>query len=169
MGNHVQMQAIFSYLDDLLKALRLLKNRQLDIRAVHSPTPNQEIAALMAEKASPVRYFTLAGAILGIITGFSLSVYTAMQWRFVVSGKPPVPTVPYVIESFEFCILFAVLFNVMGLLLLARLPRLRLPVYYDPRVTEDRYSVLISCDAAEGCEIGRLLLENGAEEVNVVP
>lgn len=169
MANQVQLQAIFAYLDDLLQALRALKKKGLAIRAVHSPTPHQEIAALLAEKASPVRYFTLAGAILGIVTGFSLSVYTAMQWRFIVSGKPPVPVVPYVIESFEFCILFAVLCNVLGLLLLTRLPRWRLPVSYDPRVTEDRYLVLVSCEAGAGEAIGRLLLENGAEEVNVVP
>jgi len=169
MDNHLQLQAIFVYLDDLLKALRLLKNRRLEIRAVHSPTPNHEIAALMAERASPVRYITLTGGILGIVTGFSLSVYTAMQWRFVVSGKPPVPKVPYVIESFEFCILFAVLFNVVGLLLLSRLPRLTLPASYDPRVTEDRFSVLVSCPANEREAICHLLQEIGAEEVNVVP
>lgn len=168
MSSQVQLQAIFAYLDDLLRALRALKDRQLDIQAVHSPAPNPEIAALMAEKASPVRYITLTGGVLGIVAGFSLSVYTAMQWRFVVSGKPPVPVVPYVIESFEFCILFAVLFNVLGLLLLTRLPKLNLPASYDPRVTEDRYSVLVSCPATEREAVDRLLLENGAEEVNAV-
>jgi len=168
MHSHVRLQAIFVYLDDLLRALRSLKDRQLTIHAVHSPVPNHEIAALMADRASPVRYITLAGGILGIVTGFSLSVYTAMQWRFLVSGKPPVPRVPYVIESFEFCILFAVLFNVIGLLLLTRLPRFGLPASYDPRVTEDRYSVLVSCTPAQREEISRLLRENGAEEVNVV-
>ena len=168
MANHLQLRAIFVYLDDLLRALRTLKNRQIEIRAVHSPTPSHEIAALMADRASPVRAITLTGGILGIVTGFSLSVFTAMQWRFVVSGKPPVPTVPYVIESFEFCVLFSVLFNVLGLLLLCRLPRLTLPASYDPRVTEDRYSVLVSCPATEQEEMIRSLHENGAEEVDVV-
>jgi len=148
--------------------LRSLKNRQLEIRAVHSPTPSHEIAALMADRASPVRAITLAGGILGIVSGFGLSVFTAMQWRFVVSGKPPVPAVPYVIESFEFCILFSVLFNVVGLLLLCRLPRLTLPASYDPRVTEDRFSVLVSCPVAEREEIDRLLQAHGAEEIHVV-
>lgn len=168
MPSHVQIQAIFVYVDDLLRAVRAIKQRQLTVVSVHSPVQNPEITALMAEGPSPVRYITLAGAILGIVTGFGLSVFTAMQWRFVVSGKPPVPAMPYVIEAFEFCILFAVLSNVMGLLLLSRLPRLTLPASYDPRVTEDRFSVLVGCPAEEQENIRRLLQENGAEEANVV-
>ena len=52
MNNQVYLQAIFVYLDDLLHALRALKERKLDIRAVHSPAPNHEIEALMEEKPS---------------------------------------------------------------------------------------------------------------------
>jgi Ni/Fe-hydrogenase subunit HybB-like protein len=164
----VQLQAIFVYLDNLLHALRALKAKKFDIRAVHSPAPNREIEALMKERPSLVRYFTLTGGILGILTGFGLSVYTAWQWKFVVSGKPPVPTVPYVIESFEFCILLAVFLNLAGLLLLTRLPKRSLPSYYDPRVTEDRFSVLVSCPAPERDQISTLLHEAGAEEIHVI-
>lgn len=169
MADHAHLQGIFAYVDDLLAALGALHERQLTIVAVHSPVPNPKIAALMAPQASPIRLFTLTGGILGIITGFGLSVFTAMQWRFVVSGKPPVPRVPYVIESFEFCILFAVLFTVAGFLLLARLPRFTLPASYDPRVTEDRFSVLVRCSPAEHEAVSRLLHEHGAEEVHVLP
>jgi len=168
MNDHVQLQAIFVYLDDLLGALRALKERKLDIRAVHSPAPNHEIEVFMNERPSLIRYFTLAGGLLGILTGFGLSVYTAWQWKFVVSGKPPIPTVPYVIESFEFCILFGVLLNLAGLLLLVRLPKRNLPSHYDPRVTEDRFSVLVSCQDMEREQIRVLLHEAGAEEIHVI-
>ena len=123
----------------------------------------------MEEKPSLIRYFTLAGGILGILTGFGLSVYTAWQWKFVVSGKPPVPTVPYVIESFEFCILLAVFLNLAGVLFLTRLPKRSLPAYYDPRMTKDRFSVLVSCPDPKREEISILLHEAGAEEVHVIP
>jgi len=169
MNKQVQLQGIFAYLDDLLHALQALKERKLDIRAVHSPAPNQEIEALMAEKPSPIRYFTLTGGILGILTGFGLSVYTAWQWKFVVSGKPPIPTVPYVIESFEFCILLAVFLNLAGVLLLNRLPKRTLPSHYDPRVTEDRFSILVRCPEADLEKTSTLLHEAGAEEIHVIP
>lgn len=169
MSKQIRLLAVYAYLDDLLTAIKAMQQRNLPILAVHSPTGNQEIADLMKEKASPVRFFTLTGGILGILFGYGLAVYTAWQWKFVVSGKPPIPFAPYVIESFEFCILFAVLLNLAGLLLLARLPIRRLPTHHDPRVTEDHFSILAECPEGEAEAIGRLLKEAGAEEIHALP
>jgi hypothetical protein len=166
MNKPIQLQAIFSYHDDLLSAIRALQEENITLQAVHSPVRNREITALTTEKDSPVRIITLCGAILGILSGFGLSVFTAWQWKFIVSGKPPVPIVPYVIEAFEFCILFGVLFNVLGMLLLSRLPKRTLPAYYDTRVSQDRFSVLVKCrqDARES--VRKILHDAGAEEIH---
>jgi molybdopterin-containing oxidoreductase family membrane subunit len=158
--------SIFADLDDLLAAIGALRLKGVEIGDVHSPTFQEEIQTALAIPRSPVRFFTLTGGILGILSGFGLAIYTAMQWHFIVSGKPPVPRVPYVIEAFEFCILFSVLCNLGGMLFLARLPKHKLPAHYDPRCTEDRYTMLIHCPPADRAEIGQLLREMGAEEVN---
>jgi hypothetical protein len=168
MNTQVQIQAIYQYPDDLLAGLRGLKEAGIEIMAVHTPVANHEIAAFMKEKPSPIRFFTLFGGTLGVLTGFGLSIYTAWQWKFIVGGKPPIAPAPYVIEGFEFCILFSVLFNLAGFLLLTRLPRRKLPAYYDPRVSEDRFSVLVSCTTAQCGKINKLLREAGAEEVNAL-
>lgn len=158
--------AIFVDLDHLLAAIGALRTRKIEIVDVHAPTFQPELLTALGQKRSPVRFFTLFGGILGLLSGFGLAIYTAMQWHFVVSGKPPVPRAPYVIEAFEFCILFAILCNLGGMLFLARLPTFKLPSHYDPRCTEDRYAMLLHCPVAERAEIGRLLREMGAEEVN---
>jgi len=160
------VMAIFTYLDDLLGAIGIMRQRGVEISDVHSPAFHQEILTAVGAKRSPVRFFTLTGGILGVLTGFGLAIYTAIQWHFIVSGKPPVPRVPYVIEGFEFCILFSVLFNLGGMLLLSRLPKHKLPKHYDVRLTEDRYGLFIRCPEAEHGEIRRLLQEAGAEEIN---
>lgn len=165
MSSSRQISAVFPYVDDLIEAINALKKRQVTIVDVHSPSCDEEIIAALGEKRSPVRFFTFTGGLLGILTGFGLSVYTAIQWHFIVSGKPPVPRVPYVIESFEFCILLAVFFNLGGMLLLTRLPKMRLPDHYDERCTEDRYSMHVRCPAAFHGEIRQLLEKVGAEEV----
>jgi hypothetical protein len=165
MNDRKPLLAIFAYLDDLLVAIRAMQGHSIEISDVHSPALNEEITAALGEKRSPVRFFTLCGGILGIITGFGLSVYTAMQWHFIVSGKPPVPRVPYVIESFEFCILLSVCFNLGGMLLLSRLPKFKLPSHYDARCTEDRFSMLVRCPAPRQREISQMLQEAGAEEI----
>ena len=166
MKESIQLQAIFAFHDDLLSALRTVREKNIVLQAVHSPVRNAEITALTANQGSPVRFITLCGAILGITTGFGLSIYTAWQWKFIVSGKPPVPIVPYVIEAFEFCILFGVLFNVAGMLLLSRLPRRTLPAHYDARVSQDRFSILVNC-RPEACEsVRKILHDAGAEEIH---
>ena len=166
MKGRVHLHAIFAYPDELLHVLRLLREKNIAVADVHTPVPNKEIEDLTTKKESPVRFITLIGGMLGIAAGFGLSVYTAWQWKFIVSGKPPVPRVPYVIEAFEFCILFGVLFNVAGMMLLSRLPRMKLPAHYDARVTEDRYTVLLNCKEDESTAVRKLLLDAGAEEVN---
>jgi hypothetical protein len=166
MSDTKPVMAIFAYLDDILGAIRSLRESRIEIMDVHSPLLSHEIIEALGVKRSPVRFFTLTGGILGIITGFSLAIYTAAQWHFIVSGKPPVPTIPYVIEGFEFCILLSVFFNLGGMLLLSRLPRRKLPAHYDLRITEDRFSMLLHCPEARLREIRHLLKEAGAEEIH---
>lgn len=159
---------VYRYLDDLLRVLKIFREKNVKIQTVYSPVRNHEILEALRLKPSPVRYFTLIGAVLGIVLGFGLAMYTALQWEFIVSGKPPVPRVPYVIVGFEFCILFGVLWNLASLWISSRLPRLRLPEDYDPRFSADRFGVLVKCSDSEQDEIVAILNESGAEEVHEV-
>jgi hypothetical protein len=121
-----------------------------------------------ALKTNPslVRFFTLAGGLTGVGLGFGLSVYTAIQWRFLVSGKPIVPVIPYVIEAFEFCILLGILLNLAGILLLSGLPRTRLPEHYDPRFSEDRFGVVVLCGEDDKQRVSQIINQSGADEVH---
>lgn len=162
------LMGVFPYFDDLLNAVKALKKKNLKINRIYSPTRRHEIDEVLGTKRSPVRYFTLVGGILGISTGIGLSVFTAAQWRFIVGGKPPIPAVPYVIEAFEFCILLSVFLNLLGLALLTRLPKFSISPEYDPRFSEDRFGILVSCPETEREEVVRMLIDSGAEEVNDV-
>jgi hypothetical protein len=161
------LMGIFAYLDDFIEALQALKQANLDF-TVFTPIPRHEIREAVPMKPSPVRYFTLFGGVFGIISGLSLAVFTVLQWKFIVSGKPIVPWVPFVIIAFEFCILLGVLITLTGLLINIRLPRLRLPPYYDPRFSVDRFGVLVRCTEVTQEEVSRMLTEAGAEEIHEV-
>lgn len=158
---------IFPYLDDLLRALESVKELKKDY-TVFSPTARHEIKEAVGMKPSPVRYFTLFGGLLGAISGVSLAVYTVLQWKFIVSGKPVIPWAPFVIVAFEFTILFGVLITVIGMLLTTRLPRFRLPSYYDPRFSKDRFGIMVPCDDNEREKVKKLLEDAGAEEIHEV-
>jgi hypothetical protein len=165
--NSQALMGIFASTQNLREAVKAFKAMNLPC-TVFSPWAQESIQEIMQEKPSPVRYFTLVGALLGLCSGFALAVYTVLQWRFVVSGKPIIPWIPFVVIGFEFLILFGVLSTFAGLLLNGRLPRRRLPAFYDPRFSEDRLGLLVHCTQAEKEKITGLLKEAGAEEIQDV-
>ena len=114
MTRHRQaLMGIFSYQDDLIAALKALEGRHQDW-SVFAPSADEALKAALKQGPSPVRYYTLFGGLLGLVSGFALAVYTVLQWKFVVSGKPIIPWIPFVIVGFEFLILFGVLFTFAG-------------------------------------------------------
>ncbi|HWR68480.1 MAG TPA: DUF3341 domain-containing protein [Desulfomonilia bacterium] len=118
------------------------------LRGVNSPFPSERIMKAMKAGKSRVGHFTLAGGIIGFLSGVSLAAYTSLQWSLIVSGKPVVALIPYLIVGFEFTILFAVFGNIVGLITQTRLPEYRSVSTYDPRCSGEYFGVLASC--AEG-------------------
>ena len=117
----------------------------------------------MGLKTSKVGWFTLCGGILGFITGFALAIFTAQRWELIVSGKPVVALVPFVIVGFEFTILFAIFGNLIGMLVLSRLPRLENLENYDSRCSGEHFGILSSCSDEEREGLLALFDRNGGE------
>ena len=72
---------------------------------------------------------------------------------------------PFVVIAFEMTILLGGLCTLLGLLVTARLPSLRLSPQYDPRFSSDRFGVEVTCEAGERRAVEELLRGAGAEEV----
>lgn len=161
-----QILGNFSYLDDLLRALKEIKKRNVKIHTIYSPVWHHEIKDALGERQSQVRYFTLTGAILGLFTGLSLAIFAGQQWQFITSGKPVVALIPFMIVGFEFTILFGIFGNLTGMLILSRLPRFRIPEHHDPRFTRDRFGLLVYCTETDRDSVVTILKEAGAEEVH---
>ncbi|MFW5901787.1 MAG: quinol:electron acceptor oxidoreductase subunit ActD [Thermodesulfobacteriota bacterium] len=60
----------------------------------YGPMPNEAISEALSVKKSPVGWFTLAGGIIGFITGYLLASLTSMRWELIVSGKPVLAYIP---------------------------------------------------------------------------
>jgi molybdopterin-containing oxidoreductase family membrane subunit len=149
-------------------AIGALRREGLVDLEVRAPVPHPAVEAALAGPASPVRRYTLAGGLLGCASGFALTSWTALQWGLIIGGKPVVALVPFVVIAFELTILFAALATLAGVLVHARLPRLRADAAHDPRFSGDRFGLLVRCGpdrlaAAEGA-----LRRAGAEEVRHV-
>lgn len=132
------------------------------LERVHSPIPSHKLAHALKPKKSLVGWFTLAGGIIGFLSGFGLASFTALRWSMIVSGKPIVALVPFVIVGFEFTILFAVFGNVIGLISQMGLPR-KMRQRYDPHCTGDRFGLLATCPPGHRADLIAFFEARGAE------
>jgi molybdopterin-containing oxidoreductase family membrane subunit len=145
------------------KAIPELASAGFQLRRAHSPIPSHKIQAALKLKKSRVGWFTLAGGILGFFTGFALTIFTAVQWNLIASGKPIVSLIPFFIVGFEFTILFSVFGNVIGFLVCARLPDYRGLAAYDPRCSGEHFGLLAACEAGREAELTDFFQKKGGE------
>jgi hypothetical protein len=133
------------------------------LERVHSPIPSDKILHALKMKKSRVGYFTLAGGIIGFFSGIGLAIYTATEWNLIMSGKPVVALIPFLIVGFEFTILFAVFGNVLGLLFQTDLPEFKSLRIYDERCSGEHFGLLASCAEGEENRLISYFKERGGE------
>jgi len=162
---HRGVMGVFSYVDDAEAAIRALRQAGHRDLSVFSPVPYHELEQAQEQKPSRVRWVCLAGGIAGLAGGFTLCIYSVLSWPLVTGGKELVSLPPFVIIGYESMILLGGLFNLLGMLLLARLPQRRSPAPYDPRFSEDRIGIWIPGTGDAVKRAGELLEGHGADEV----
>jgi molybdopterin-containing oxidoreductase family membrane subunit len=163
MARERAVLGIFQGEERVAAAVRALKDTSWRLQRVFSPFPSKQIGAALQLKTSPVGYFTLAGAIIGFLSGFALSVYTASEWNLIVSGKPVIAWVPFLIVAFEFTVLFAVFGNVVGLLIHSRLPEFETLRHYDSRFSGEHFGILATCSAGEEEMLATFFQDQGGD------
>lgn len=158
---------IFSYVDVTVNTVKRLRKEGFKNLRVFSPLPNHEIEHVMDEPESIVRYFTLFGAMLGAACGVGFTVLTSSAWPIQVSAKPIVSLPPYMVIVFELTILIGALSTLIGLLVNSRLRRNTPRTMYDPRFSEDKFGVMVTCSRDKVGKVEEILNSQGAEEIKV--
>ncbi len=90
--------------------------------SVVMPYHVHEVDELLKLPPSKLRFFALIGAITGTITGFAFTIFTALHYKLITSGKPHVSIPPFIIIAFALTILFGSLISFAGFLILSKLP-----------------------------------------------
>lgn len=155
----------FAHVDSLLQAIEKLRAAGYGELQALSPVPYHAIDEALEKPASPVRIFTLVGCLLGAATGFVLTIATSLSYPLIVGGKPIVSIPPFLVIVFELTILFGGLLTLAGMMLSARLPRVRAGPAYHPRFSEDRFGLWVPCEETDYEKISQLLKDAGAEQV----
>jgi molybdopterin-containing oxidoreductase family membrane subunit len=157
------IMGIFKNEDRVVETIAALKNSPYTFKRVNSPVPSHKIMDALGLKKSAVGWFTLVGGIVGFCCGFALAIFCSVQWDLIVSGKPIISLIPFVIVGFEFTILFSVFGNVIGLLTQARLPSFKWLKHYDPRCSGEHFGILASCETSQMDGLKDFFQNSGAD------
>ena len=163
MATDISVMGLFPDEQKTASTIEALAGYPWRIDQVHTPFPSHRTFAALKLKKSPLGWITLLGGILGFITGFTLAIYTALEWKLIVWGKPVVAWIPFVIVGFEFTILFSVFANVLGLVVLGGLPDYKGLEKYDPRCSGEHFGIVAACAAGEEKKVVEFFEKQGGE------
>jgi hypothetical protein len=153
---------------NVAKRLRLRGFQDLEI---YSPVPSNELDRALDEGPSRVRIFTLVGGLLGVTTGYAMTIWMSYDWPLMIGGKPFASIPPYTVIAFELTILLGGLFTLLGLLLVGGLPYGRFgrtDSTYSPRFSAEDFGLVVRCEERDVSEVDALLRAHDAKEVNLV-
>ncbi len=163
------VKAIFGHLDCLVDAIAEIKHAGHTDITVTAPLPRHDIEELLYEgKPSPVRWFTLTGAIFGGTSGFTLASLTHLNWPMIIpAGKPLVSIPAFIVITFEATVLFGCLFTLIGMLWhTGLLSGEEDPELDDPRLSDDVFALVVrGLDAGTASKVRSTLVGAGALEV----
>ena len=158
----------FEYEEDFLAAAKELRSSGFDDISLLSPVPLEEAQEVLGLEKSPVRYFSLAGAIIGGLSGFALAAGTALVFILPTGGRAIITLPPYLIITYEMTILFGVLFTLLGFHFVSGLPAWRDKPYMES-ASVDRFVVVVEGAATEqAVRAEAIIRQAGADEIRHV-
>ena len=159
---------VFEYVDDATSAAKKLREQGHDVVGM-TPTIFHELERTIDPQSdrSNLRWLTLTGALLGCVGGFSLAIWTSMDWPIITGGKEIISLPPFVVIGFECTILIGAIFNLLAMLGFAGLPNLKPDEAWDPRFSDDRIGLWVPTDPEKAKSVAELMKAEGAEEARV--
>ena len=155
----------FAFEEDFLAAAKNLTASGFNNISLLSPLPLEEAQEVLGLGKSPVRHFSLAGAIIGAISGFAMAVGTSLVFILPTGGRAIITVPPFLIITYEMTILLGVLFTLLGFHFVSGLPAWRDRPYLSS-ASIDKFVVVVEGIAAEQVEEAEAIIRQaGAEEI----
>lgn len=124
--------AEFDRPDRLLEAVRRARQAGFVRYEAYSPFPIEGLAEAEGFRDSRVALATLLGGIVGAAAGYGMQVYTNLDFRIDIGGRPLVAPPAFALITFELMVLGAVLAGILTMLVLNHLPKLHHPLFDVP-------------------------------------
>lgn len=140
-NNGLHILAVYEHLDNLIEGIKYIKSMGYRDFIVYSPVPHHSIDEQLYDKPSPVRYFTLAGGLIGLSAGWLLTIHGALSYSLVVGGKPVISIPAFSIIAYVMTILIAAIATISAFSFYAKIPKRKIPQLYDERFSCDHFGL----------------------------
>ncbi|MBI4006352.1 MAG: DUF3341 domain-containing protein [Gammaproteobacteria bacterium] len=159
------IMALFQYQDDFLNAARKLKASGFDRISLMTPIPMHDAEKIAGLDKSPVRRFSLIGAILGGLSGFAMATACALVFILPTGGRAIITFPPFLVISYEMTILIGVLSTLLGFHIVSGLPAWR-DKPYRMETSIDRFSLVVGFDPDDDPALAeKIMRDAGAEKI----
>ena len=168
------IHAIFDDEQDVLSAVRDLRDKQIDVHEVYSPFPIHGLDSVLGLKETRMAITAFIYGCIGLTFGALLIYYIMISgvgksWPMNIGGKPNftfyhnLPS--FVPILFECTVLFAGHLMSITYLFRNKLYPGSDSKSPDPRTTDDKFLMEVEVDSNED-ELKKILRETGASEIN---
>ena len=144
--------AEYTSVDTLLAACRRVRDAGYEKTDAFTPFPVHGIDKALGIKPTVLPWIVLGAGVTGTATALVMQVWmNAIDYPYIISGKPFLSLPAFMPVAFELTVLFASFGAFFGMWALNGLPRFSNPVFTDPRfdrVTDDRFFLYI--DSKDG-------------------
>jgi hypothetical protein len=135
---------VFPTEDALLAAAAACRQRGVELLDAHTPYPVHGIDDVLGIRRTRLPYVTFAGGVLGLVLALWLQYWSsAVDYPLNVGGKPFDSLPAFIPVAFEMLVLCAGLLTVAVFLLRSRLAPGRRARAMDPRITDDRFALVV--------------------------
>jgi hypothetical protein len=139
----------------------------------YTPFPVDELNDVLAIEERRIPWLGLIGAIFGLAGAYAMQIATNLDYPLDIGGRPLLALEAFALIGFELLVLFSVLFVFAGFLVLNRLPRYHLPLFWVERferATRDGFFLFLPTpDDTALDDANALLARLGAASVDEVP
>lgn len=137
--------AWFEHEDAILEAARAARQAGYSIGDAYTPYAVHGMNEAMGLQPSRLPWICFGCGLVGLLLAFGFQLWTSViDWPLNAGGKPLASVPAFIPVTFELMVLLAGLGTVAALFLRARLYPCQSPRFLLPRVTDDRFALVLA-------------------------
>ena len=125
--------AEFGTAEELLDAAKQARAAGFRYLDAFTPFPVEGLSDILHFRDNRIGWLSVIGGLTGFLVMLGVQLFVNFDYRVEVGGRPIFAYPAFFVVDFEIMVLLAVLFPVIGMLVINGLPRLHHPLFGTPR------------------------------------